>query len=248
MIGLFKTSKHCIQTFQSHIWAHNLKPISPTTCMKSCRWHAHTNSRPFHTHAGKQQRPFLFPSNETNHAWVGAADVSPFVPLHFRQLSRGTWHKRSQMYFLLAEVRKACHQTAIFPSNVGKCCNHPQQADGWCVRPWATHSDCCAHSPHAAQRQNGAQLNYKQIDNHVAPLSTAWSPRARIDSKADRLHFLPPNNCTHTRVMYLDKAAAVWSTKESLLEFTCIPETFWWCFLFFSSNVRCETFISKSCY
>lgn len=83
------------------------------------------------------------------------------------------------------------------PSNVGKSCNHPQRADGWRMRPRATLSDCCAHSPHAAQRQNGAQLNYKQIDSHVAPLSSAWSPRARIDSKADRLHFLTlhPYSC-----------------------------------------------------
>lgn len=81
--------------------------------MRSCRWHAHTNKQPSHTHASKQQRPFLFPSYKTNHAWVGAADVSPFVPLHFRQLSRGVRHKRNQMYFLLAEVRQACRQTAI---------------------------------------------------------------------------------------------------------------------------------------
>lgn len=105
--------------------------------MRSYIWHTHTNKQPFHTHAGKQQRPFLFPPNETNHAWVGAADVSPFVPLRFRQLSRGARHKRSQMYFLLAEVRQACHQTAIsLPMTERAAIIHSRLMDGvWGPEP-----------------------------------------------------------------------------------------------------------------
>lgn len=105
--------------------------------MRSCHWHVRANNQPSHAHAGKQQRPFLFFSNETNHAWVGAADVSPFVPLRFRQLSRGTRHKRSQMCFLLAEVRQACHQTAIsLPMSGRAAIIHGRLMDGvWGPKP-----------------------------------------------------------------------------------------------------------------
>lgn len=100
------------------------------------------------------------------------------------------------MYFLITEVRQACHQQSS-PSQCRKAlqsCGCSARADGWTERAPSSLSDCAAHSPHAALRQNGAQLNYKQIDSRIMPLSTPRSPRARMDGETrSPAHFNPGN-------------------------------------------------------
>lgn len=108
-------------------------------------------------HTQNNKRPFLLPSIESNRTWerdicctsfcVGILDGSPGKPQH----------KRSQMYFLTTEVRRAPHQRQSSPQCLEERGNHqtrrPLMGE---PKAWTSYSLSDPRSPRAAVRQNRA--------------------------------------------------------------------------------------------
>ncbi len=143
----------------------------PWDFLKSSLTHTHTHT---HTHTlkshvqyrrSKQQWLFLFPRMRAITLERGQL-LYLLLCVHFRQLFSGPQHKRSQMYFLTTEVRQARHQR---PSS-SQCLRERQSsARSSLMDKLRAQPPSSPHSPHAATRQNRAQLNYKQIDSHIMP-------------------------------------------------------------------------------